>query len=148
MASQGGSSAHKPLEMSSVVEAPPPLEEDLAQASAWDDEDTSTLVSSKWKGKGKQRDDDDDDDCTVDGNGIHPEADEYPPIAEEELELRKVEQVSPLSMPFMYVTHTQRPAEPQTMGNTRETAPQKVTRVPRQHPARAPLIWILAIFRQ
>lgn len=127
MTSQGGSKAHT-LQTSSVVDPPLPIEEDLAKASAWDDEDTSTLVSSKWKGKGRQRDDDDDDDDrTVNGDRMQSDSGEYPPIAEEELESRKIEQVNLLSMPLMHVAHTRRPVEPQTMGNSREATSKKVT---------------------
>ncbi|KAF8590988.1 hypothetical protein K439DRAFT_1611630 [Ramaria rubella] len=86
--------------LSSGSQPPSPVEEDLAKASAWDEEDTSTLVSSKWKGKGKQRDedeneedeDDEDDDVTVNGGNSRRTSNEYPPVGEEDIESRKVEQ--------------------------------------------------------
>lgn len=88
--------SHKPL--SSLSRPSSPLEADIAQASPWDD--TLTLVSTHSKGKGKQRaeddddDDDDDDNNTVNGDNVSPGAGKYPPIAEEDLESRKVEEVS------------------------------------------------------
>lgn len=83
--------------LSSASQPSSPVEEDLAQASAWDD--TSTLVSTKSKGKGKQRADDDDDEdeddnITVNGDSFQREVGEYPPMAGEDLEARKVEEVS------------------------------------------------------
>ena len=59
--------SHQPL---SSTDTSSPIEEDLAQASAWDD--TSTLVSTKSKGKGKQRADDDDDDDDDDDTSSSP----------------------------------------------------------------------------
>ena len=87
--------SHRPL--SSMSHLSSPVEEDLAHASAWDD--TSTLVSTKSKGKGKQLpdddndDDDDDDDNTINGDNSQQRIGEYPPIPEEALESRKVEEV-------------------------------------------------------
>jgi hypothetical protein len=89
--------SHQPL--SSASQPSSPIEEDLAQASAWDD--TSTLVSLNSKGKGKQRaeedddDDDDDDNNTINGDSISQQrTGVYPPMAGEDIESRKVEEVS------------------------------------------------------
>jgi hypothetical protein len=90
----GGS--HKPLSSSS--QPPSPTEEDLSKPSAWEEQATSTLVPSRWKGKGKQEvdeedDDDDDDTDTIDGDSVPGRGVSYPPVAEEDLESRKVQEV-------------------------------------------------------
>jgi len=91
------SSTHQPLSSSSQPSSPIE-EEDLSKRAIWENED-SQLVSSKWKGKGKapiQADDEDEEEdneiAVSDGSHVTPTS--YPPLDEEELETRRVEEVS------------------------------------------------------
>lgn len=95
MTSLRGLSTNIPHErLASSSQPPSPIEEDISKL-AWDDEDTKTLVHSTHKGKGKERavnDADDDDTETLTGDSIK-EPPNYPPMTEEDLESRKIEEV-------------------------------------------------------
>lgn len=90
--------SHQPLSSSSQPSSPVE-EEDLGKPAAWEG-DTSTLVSSTWKGKGRahavagdeDEEEEEDDTETVIDEGHVPAA-SYPPLDEEEMESRRIEEV-------------------------------------------------------
>lgn len=99
MTSLRGLSTNIPHErLASSSQPPSPSDEADISKAVWDDADTETLVHSthKGKGKGKERaanDADDDDTETLTGDSIKEPPANYPPMTEEDMESRKVEEV-------------------------------------------------------
>jgi hypothetical protein len=103
----------------------------------------TNLVETKWKGKGRAKDDDDDEEDITDmqNNNIiydehtEDEGSEYPPVGDDQLEERRVQEVSNLLswlLPFHPANCSEsnpQYLDPQALGGDRASAPENNTRI-------------------